>query len=181
MIPNPTVTYTSPNATGSLAFTPVTNASGSATLTVTVNDGGASNNIVTQTFTVTVSPVNNDMVKPTLSIVSPTLNQQWSNATFTATGKAGDNVAVATVYYSFNGGLWTNATTANNWTNWSATLPLTPGTNSLQATPWTPPAMPPPPTPSPLNTSCPCPSPSRFAASVVPTQMGPPERRRAPP
>ena len=58
MIPNPTVTYTSPNATGSLAFTPAANASGSATLTVTVNDGGASNNIVTQSFTVTVSPVN---------------------------------------------------------------------------------------------------------------------------
>ena len=74
-----------------------------------------------------------DITKPTLSIVSPTLNQQWSNATFTASGKAGDNVAVATVYYSLNGGLWTNATTANNWTNWSASLQLTPGTNSLQA------------------------------------------------
>ena len=74
-----------------------------------------------------------DITKPTLSIVSPTLNQQWSNATFTASGKAADNVAVATVYYSLNGGLWTNATTANNWTNWSASLPLTPGTNSLQA------------------------------------------------
>ena len=30
------------------------NATGTATITVTVNDGGASNNIVTRTFTVTV-------------------------------------------------------------------------------------------------------------------------------
>ena len=74
-----------------------------------------------------------DITRPTLSIVSPTLNQQWSNATFTATGKANDNVAVDSVYYSLNGAPWTNATTLNNWTNWSASLPLVPGTNSLQA------------------------------------------------
>jgi enamine deaminase RidA (YjgF/YER057c/UK114 family) len=74
-----------------------------------------------------------DITRPTLSIVSPTLNQQWSNGTFTASGKANDNVAVATVYYSLNGAPWTNATTVNNWTNWSASLPLVPGTNTLQA------------------------------------------------
>ena len=74
-----------------------------------------------------------DVTKPTLSITTPTLNQQWTNGTFTAAGKASDNVAVANVFYSLNGAPWTNATTANNWTNWSASLPLTPGTNSLQA------------------------------------------------
>ena len=131
LIPNPTVTYTSPNMTGSLAFSPATNTSGLATITVTVNDGGTSNNIVSKAFTVTVNLV--DITKPTLAITSPTLNQQWSNGTFTATGKAGDNVAVANVFYSLNGSPWTNATSANNWTNWSATLSLTPGTNSLKA------------------------------------------------
>ncbi len=55
LIPAPTVTYTSPNTTGSIRFTPVANAFGSATITVTVNDGGASNNIVTRKFTVTVT------------------------------------------------------------------------------------------------------------------------------
>jgi hypothetical protein len=55
LIPAPAVTYTSPNATGTLRFTPVANGNGSATITVTVNDGGVSNNIVTQTFTVTVN------------------------------------------------------------------------------------------------------------------------------
>src|SRR5439155_14142891 len=54
LIPNPAITYTSPNATGSLSFTPVTNANGTATITVTVNDGSASNNIITRTFQVIV-------------------------------------------------------------------------------------------------------------------------------
>ena len=58
LIPNPTVTYTSPNATGSIGFTPVANANGTATVTVTVNDGQASNNTVVQTFLVTVNAVN---------------------------------------------------------------------------------------------------------------------------
>ena len=73
------------------------------------------------------------VTKPTLTIVSPTLNQQWSNGTFTVTGNAGDNVAVGHVFYSLNGSHWTNATTANNWTNWSGPVVLTPGTNTLQA------------------------------------------------
>ena len=58
LIPTPTVSYTSPNATGSLAFTPAAFGFGSATITVTVNDGGTSNNVVSRTFTVTVNPVN---------------------------------------------------------------------------------------------------------------------------
>src|SRR5205814_655341 len=67
LIPNPTVTYTSPNTTGSLAYTPAANLSGTALITVTVNDGGASNNITIQTFTVTVNPVNDP---PTLDPIS---------------------------------------------------------------------------------------------------------------
>ena len=42
--PDPAVSYTSPDATGSLSFTPVANAYGTATITVTVNDGQAANN-----------------------------------------------------------------------------------------------------------------------------------------
>jgi hypothetical protein len=56
LIPNPTVTYTSPNPTGALTYTPVANTSGSAVVTVTVSDGGA---VTTQrTFTVVVNAVN---------------------------------------------------------------------------------------------------------------------------
>lgn len=64
LIPNPTVTYTSPAATGSLSFTPATDAFGTVTITVTVNDGGASNNIVTRTFVVTVNQ------PPTISAIT---------------------------------------------------------------------------------------------------------------
>jgi len=56
LIPNPAVYYTSPNSGGSLAFTPVANASGTATITVRVNNGQPQNNLATQTFTVNVTP-----------------------------------------------------------------------------------------------------------------------------
>ena len=67
LIPNPSITYTSPNATASLTFAPVANGFGTATITVTVNDGGASNNVTSQSFTVTVNPVNDP---PTLNALS---------------------------------------------------------------------------------------------------------------
>lgn len=57
LIPNPTVNYTSPNTAGTLSFAPATNSYGTATLTVTVNDGAASNNLVSQSFTVKVIAV----------------------------------------------------------------------------------------------------------------------------
>ena len=58
VIPTPTVTYTSPSQTGSVSFAPAHNAVGTATITVTVTDGGVGNNSVSQTFTVTITPVN---------------------------------------------------------------------------------------------------------------------------
>ena len=77
LIPNPTVTYTSPNATGSLGFTPVANANGTATVTVTVNDGQATNNTVVQTFLVTVNAVNDE---PTLNALSAADDQRGCGA-----------------------------------------------------------------------------------------------------
>jgi len=56
-LPTPTVIYQSPNSTGSLTFTPVPNASGSATITVTVMDDGASNNVTSRSFTVDIVEV----------------------------------------------------------------------------------------------------------------------------
>jgi hypothetical protein len=54
LISNPVVNYTSPNTIGTLTFTPVHNANGTAVITVTVNDGQTRNNTVVRTFTVTV-------------------------------------------------------------------------------------------------------------------------------
>ena len=72
LIPNPTVSYTSPNATGTLTFQPVANAFGTATVTVVVmDDSGTANggqDTVTRQFTVTVTPVND---LPTVSLTAP--------------------------------------------------------------------------------------------------------------
>jgi hypothetical protein len=54
LIANPVVSYQSPNSTGYLFFKPKSGQTGTATITVTVNNGGASNNLVKQSFMVTV-------------------------------------------------------------------------------------------------------------------------------
>ena len=62
LIPNPAVTYTSSNATGTLKYTPVPDANGTALITVVVRDDGGTVNggvdAVTNTFTIVVTPVN---------------------------------------------------------------------------------------------------------------------------
>ncbi len=66
LVPNPTITYSSPGSFGVLTFAPVADASGTATVTVTVEDGGADGDLSTagdnasfqQTFDVVVLPVN---------------------------------------------------------------------------------------------------------------------------
>lgn len=58
LIPNPTVSYASPSATGSLSFKPVANGSGTTTITVTVNDGQSVSNLFSRSFLVIVNPVN---------------------------------------------------------------------------------------------------------------------------
>src|SRR6185312_35701 len=66
LIPNPTVSYASPAATGSLNFTPAANATGTATITVTANNGQPENNLITHTFTVSVVA---GMLPPTLDAI----------------------------------------------------------------------------------------------------------------
>ncbi len=66
LIPNPVVAYTSPNAAGSLSYTPVAGQSGTAVVTVTVTDAGLDGNLGTsadngsfqRTFSVIVNPLN---------------------------------------------------------------------------------------------------------------------------
>ena len=63
LIPDPVVTYTTPDETGSLAFTPATDQNGTATITVTVEDGGLDGDLNTagdnatfsRTFDITVN------------------------------------------------------------------------------------------------------------------------------
>ncbi len=62
LIPNSNISinYTNPNTSGTLTYTPAANQSGTATITVIVNDGWSqgnpTNSTITRTFTVTVNP-----------------------------------------------------------------------------------------------------------------------------
>jgi hypothetical protein len=70
LVPNPTVSYTSPSATGSLSIAPAANRAGTATITVTVRDNGGmangGNDTFTRTFNVSVTPINDP---PTLDVI----------------------------------------------------------------------------------------------------------------
>ena len=88
LIPDPTVTYTSPDTTGSIAFTPVADQSGTATLTITVTDGGLDNDLATtedngtttRTIVVNVAPIND---LPTIEI-NGAFGRQFSGGSGTA-------------------------------------------------------------------------------------------------
>jgi large repetitive protein len=54
LMPNPTISYISPNSTGTLSFKPNAGKSGTTVITITTNDGGPNNNITTKTFVITV-------------------------------------------------------------------------------------------------------------------------------
>ena len=128
LIPNPTVTYTSPNATGSIRFTPVAYAYGSAIITVTVNDGGASNNIISRTFTVTVNPVNQ---VPTLNtLANVTINegagQQIVNLSGIGSGAANESQTLTVTASSSNTGLIPNPTVSYNSPNTTGSIAFTP-------------------------------------------------------
>ena len=134
LIPNPTVNYTSPNTSGTLTFTPVANANGTALIAVTVNDGGTSNNVVTQTFTVTVNAVNQ---KPTLNAIGNlTTNENAGLQTVSlsgiTSGAANENNQTLTVTAtSGNKGLIPKPTVNYTSANTSGTLTFTPAANAF--------------------------------------------------
>ncbi len=132
VVPNPSVTYTSPNATGSLSFTPVANANGSAIITVTVNDGQAANNTVAQTFTVTVSAVNSP---PTLDVlnnvtISEDVSVQTVNLSGISTGATNENDTLVVTSTSSNTGLIPNPTVSYSSPNATGSLSFTPVSNA---------------------------------------------------
>ncbi|HWT01240.1 MAG TPA: tandem-95 repeat protein, partial [Pyrinomonadaceae bacterium] len=58
VVPDPVITYTSPNSSGTLSYAPAANANGTAIITVTVSDGGGGTETVSRTFSINVTPVN---------------------------------------------------------------------------------------------------------------------------
>ncbi|MCZ6633391.1 MAG: tandem-95 repeat protein [bacterium] len=146
LIPNPTVTYTSANTTGTLTYTPVANESGTATITVTVtDDGGTANggvNTVSQTFSVTVTTVNDI---PTLSAISdPTAiledaSAQTINLSGIGTGASNESQTLTVSATSSNTSLIPNPTVTYTSPNTTGTLTYTPlananGTATITAT-----------------------------------------------
>lgn len=132
LIPNPTVGYTSPNATGSLSFTPVADANGTATITVTVNDGQSANNTMVRTFTVTVNGVNN---APTLNaIANVTVNEDASaqtvNLSGIGTGAANESQTLTVTATSSNPGLVPNPSVTYSSPNVTGSLAFTPAADA---------------------------------------------------
>jgi hypothetical protein len=131
LVPNPSVTYTSPNNTGTLNFTPVAGQSGTATITVTVQDNGGTANggvdTTTRTFTVTVTPANQ---APTLDSISPVnilenAGQQTVTLTGISSGNAG-NEALTVTATSNNTALIPNPTVNYTSPNDTGTISFTP-------------------------------------------------------
>jgi hypothetical protein len=132
LIPQPTVNYTSPSATGSLGFTPVANANGSATITVTVNDGQSANNTVSQTFTVTVTSVNDAPTLAALSNVS--ISEDASSQTVSlagiGSGAANESQTLTVTATSSTPGLIPNPTVSYTSPATTGSLVFTPVANA---------------------------------------------------
>ena len=77
--------------------------------------------------------------RPTLSITAPTSGQHMTNALATVVGTASDNWKVSEVWYQLTNGILTGGTwclltgTTNNYTNWTTTVTLAAGSNTLKA------------------------------------------------
>src|SRR5262249_1386672 len=132
LIPNPSVNYASPNATGTLTYTPIANQFGSATITVTVNDA-ATGKSVAHTFVVNVQQVTN---APTLgSIPNPAAIVQNSGAQticLTAiTSGLGNSHAVTVPATSNNLTLIPNPSVTYSSPNTTGTLTFTPNANQF--------------------------------------------------
>lgn len=96
IIPDPTVAYTSGESTGTLTFTPVADAHGTATVTVTATDNGQTVNggvtTTVRTFDVIVASVNDT---PTLTITPTTFTVNEDSGPFTQNGFATFSVGPA--------------------------------------------------------------------------------------
>mgnify|MGYP002381229717 CR=1 FL=1 len=86
IVPNPTVQYVSPASTGSLVLAPVTDMSGTVTISVTVEDGQVANSSVTRTFALNVMPVNR---APVVNVGTNTSTQP--NVTFMVRARVTDD------------------------------------------------------------------------------------------
>ena len=131
----PSITYTSPNSTGTLTFTPVANTFGTATITVTVmDDGGTQNGGVDTTsvkFTVTVNQVNQPPTidKPSNLTIDENAGEQTVDLTGIAAGGGANETLTVTA--SSNNTSLINPNVNYTSPNSTGTLTFTPAANSF--------------------------------------------------
>lgn len=132
LIPAPTVTYTSPAATGTLTLRPVATKFGSATITVTVRDSGTSNNIVTKTFNVTVAAVNDPPTINTPANIAINVNAgvQTVSLTGISTGATNETQTLTVTATSSNPSLIPSPTVTYTSPAATGTLRFTPNANA---------------------------------------------------
>jgi hypothetical protein len=97
-----------------------------------LTDAGSYSVVVSNSYGSATSAVAVLAVPPPALALKPFLSSVTSPA-LTLQGTASGKFGVANVLWQLNGGPWTNAATANQWTNWSASLTLQPGTNMFRA------------------------------------------------
>ena len=135
LIPTPTVNYTSSSTVGTLTFAPAANALGTATVTVTVNNGATSNNLISQAFIVTVVPAPVVIQPPTLNpITNLTVNESSGRQTVTLAGisaGAGGNSTVTISAASSNPAVIPTPTISYTASSSTGTLTFAPVTNVL--------------------------------------------------
>jgi hypothetical protein len=70
---------------------------------------------------------------PTLLITAPSNLQKMTNALASVTGTTSDKWGMTGVWYQLNNGAWNASATTNGWTNWTTTVELISGTNTVKA------------------------------------------------
>src|SRR6185369_15679750 len=137
LIPNPTVNYTSPNSTGSITFTPQPNLSGSATISVVVQDNGGTANggvdSVTNTFVVTVQAVNDPPTLDPINNVFLNVNPGFQTVNLTGISVAPANEAGQVITLTATSSvpaIVPNPTVTYTSPNATGSLSFTPVTNS---------------------------------------------------
>jgi hypothetical protein len=131
IIPDPTVTYTSPNSTATLTFTPVSGAYGSASITVMVDDGGVVSNTIIRSFTVNVLPVNDPPTLAPLSNLSLDENAEAQVVNLSGiTAGTGETQSLTVTAASSNPGLIPDPTVTYTSPNTAGTLAFAPLTNA---------------------------------------------------
>ena len=133
LIPNPTVTYSSPETNGSLSFSPSPGSYGSAIITVMVDNGGAVSNTVIRTFMVTVNPVYNP---PTIDLLSDrSINEnagtQKLNLSGISSGSTNGTPTLSVVAVSSNPNIVPNPTVNYVSPATTGTLSFAPVTNAF--------------------------------------------------